>query len=54
MNGSLRIKVIEGYDVLITVHKISGDFSVSYLAKNTLIHKNYCLLGITHSILYHI
>ena len=39
VNGSLRIEVVEGYDVVIAVDKISGDFSVSYLAENTIIHK---------------
>ena len=52
VNRSLRIKIVKGYNILVTIDKISRDFSVCYFAENTIIHKIFCLLGITRRIVY--
>lgn len=43
MNGSLWVKIVEGYDVLITIDEVSGNISASYLAKNTFTHQTIAL-----------
>ena len=36
VNRSLRVSVIEGYNIVITVDEINGYFAASYLAENTI------------------